>query len=60
MALRQHIADTINQTYVAAGKDLHNNTIQLQRTHVTLQVLSLLGQQLCVLSYNMALCLGVK
>ena len=39
MALRQHIVDTINQSYVIAAKDLHNNTLQLQKTHVAIQVL---------------------
>lgn len=40
IALRQHIADTINQTYVIAGKDLHNNTLQLQKTQVAIQDVS--------------------
>ncbi|XP_045196077.2 biogenesis of lysosome-related organelles complex 1 subunit 3-like [Mercenaria mercenaria] len=40
IALRRHIVDTIHQSYTQAAKDLHNLTVQLQRSHIAIQDVS--------------------
>ncbi|XP_052810638.1 biogenesis of lysosome-related organelles complex 1 subunit 3-like [Mya arenaria] len=40
IALRRHIVETIHQNYTIAGKDIHNLTLQLQKSHIAMQDVS--------------------
>ena len=38
IALRRHIVDSVHQSYTMAAKDIHNLAVQLQKSHIAIQV----------------------
>ncbi|KAH3739063.1 biogenesis of lysosome-related organelles complex 1 subunit 3-like [Dreissena polymorpha] len=40
IALRRHLVDTVHQSFTIAAKDIHNLTMQLQKSHIAIQDVS--------------------
>lgn len=40
IALRRHVVDSIHQSYALAAKDIHNLAVQVQKSHIAIQVLN--------------------